>query len=268
MTSLHWAYPWAFLLMLVPLAYLVLSLRQRQRIEHYADPALRPWALREQSHAGISHTLLHLGAWLCLAAALAGPRMVLEENAATSTRQDVRIMALLDVSTSMHAADLAPSRLERARQKLYALPEQLAGESLGLSLFAGTAGVGMPPSSDPAVFRYALEHSAHLLDDAPGSELALALEAAARGLPKAGDSARAILLLSDGETEMVRSNAVLRSAEALREAGIPLFILGLGTEQGAPIPDGAGGFRQLDGQVFQSRMDSAEIGRASCRERV
>ena len=241
MTSLHWASPWAFLFMLVPLTFLALSLRQRQRIEHYADPALRPWALCEQPHAGISRTLLHLGAWLCLAAALAGPRVQQENDAATASRQDVSIMALLDVSASMHAADLAPSRLERARQKLYTLPEQLAGESIGLSLFAGTAGVVMPPSSDPAVFRHALEHSAHLLDDAPGTELALALDAAARGLPKTAGSARAILLLTDGDTDMVRSNAVLRSAEALREAGVLLFILGLGTEQGAPIPDGAGG---------------------------
>ncbi|MDD2893249.1 MAG: VWA domain-containing protein [Halothiobacillaceae bacterium] len=264
MTALHWHWPWAFLLMLIPLAFILLSLRQRSRLLDYAEPALRPWALFERPQAGLGRMLLHSVAWLCFAMALAGPRLPVESpNTPSASRQDVRIMALLDVSDSMHAADIAPSRLERARLKLHDLPDVLAGESLGLAVFAGTAGVVMPPSSDPAVFRYALQQSEHLLDDAPGSELASALDAAARGLPKASEdvkhSARAILLISDGESDMLHGNAVLLAVEKLREAGIPLFILGMATEQGAPIPDGAGGYRQLDDQPFQSRMDAAAL---------
>ncbi len=260
LTELQWQWPWAFLLMLVPLAFVLLSLRQSRRVFDYAEAALRPWALLERPQAGLGRMVLHLGAWLLLAAALAGPRLpVTNQNAAVPVRHDVRIMALLDVSASMQAADVAPTRAERARLKLHDLPDELAGESLGLALFAGTAGVVMPSSHDAAVFRYALEHSEHLLDDAPGSELAVALDAAARGLPKSGTSGRAILLVSDGESDMARGNAVLNAVEKLREAGIPLFILGMGSEAGAPIPNGAGGFMQLDNAPFQSRMDSTAL---------
>lgn len=259
-SALQWQWPWAFLLMFLPLAFILLSLRQGRRELDYAEAALRPWALHGQPQAGRGRTVLHLGAWLLLATALAGPRLpVTKPNAAALERHDVRIMTVLDVSASMQAADVAPTRGERARLKLHDLPNVLAGESLGLALFAGTAGVVMPPSHDAAVFRYALEHSEHLLDDAPGSELAVALDAAARGLPKSGNSARAILLVSDGESAMVRGNDVLNALEQLREAGIPLFILGMGSETGAPIPNGAGGLLQLDDVPFQSRMDSAAL---------
>jgi Ca-activated chloride channel family protein len=260
MSTLQWQWPWAFLLMLIPLTFALLALRRQSRLLDYAEPALRPWVLLDRPHSGLKRTLLHAAAWLCLAAALTGPRLPVESpNNADPVRSDVHVMTLLDLSDSMHAADIAPSRLERARLKLHDLPDILAGESLGLAVFAGTAGVVMPPSGDPDVFRYALEHSEHLLDDAPGSELAIALDAAARGLPKISESARAILLISDGESDMVRGNDVLQAVEKLREAGIPLFILGLGTEQGAPIPDGVGGFRQLDDQPFQSRMDNGAL---------
>ncbi|OYY74679.1 MAG: hypothetical protein B7Y40_03625 [Gammaproteobacteria bacterium 28-57-27] len=266
LTQLQWQWPWAFLLMFLPLAGILLTLRQRSRVLDYADSALHPWALLDRPQAGLGRLGLHLAAWLLLAAALAGPRLpVTSSNATTPDRHDVRVMTLLDVSDSMQATDIAPSRAERARLKLHALPDALAGESLGLAVFAGTAGVVMPPSTDPAVFRYALEHSEHLLDDAPGSELAVALDAAARGLPNIGESARAILLISDGETDMVRGNEVLQAVEKLREAGIPLFVLGLGTPQGAPIPNGAGGFQQLDEQPFQSRMDSSALAEMAQR---
>lgn len=266
MSTLQWQWPWAFLLMLIPLTFALLALRHQNRLLDYAEPALRPWVLLDRQHTGIGRTFLHAAAWLCLAAALAGPRLPVESpNSATPTRHDVRVMALLDVSDSMHAADITPSRFERARLKLHDLPDVLAGESLGLAIFAGTAGMVMPPSGDPAVFRYALEHSEHLLDDAPGSELATALDAAARGLPNIGESARAILLISDGETDMVRGNEVLQAVEKLREAGIPLFVLGLGTPQGAPIPNGAGGFQQLNDQPFQSRMDSSALAEMAQR---
>ncbi|TQV61550.1 MAG: VWA domain-containing protein [Halothiobacillaceae bacterium] len=264
MTALQWHWPWAFALLLVPLTLWAGGLLRRQRLLDYAEPALRPWALIERGDTRPVRTLLHGLAWLLFAAALAGPRLPLDQASdAPASRQDVRVLVLLDVSDSMQATDIPPARLERARLKLHALPEHLAGESLGLALFAGTAGLAMPPSADAGVFRFALEHGtgalADVLADAPGTELATALDLAARALPAREGSGRAILLLTDGEAEAVNGNAVLAAVERLREAGIPLFILGMGTEAGAPIPDGAGGFRMLDGEVWQSRMDRARL---------
>ncbi|MEW6765954.1 MAG: VWA domain-containing protein [Pseudomonadota bacterium] len=257
---LEWHWPWAFALLLLPLAFALLALRQHSRLLDYAEPALRPWAMLDRPQALAGRTLLHALAWLLLAAALAGPRLPVESHdAAAPSRHDVSVVVLLDISDSMRAIDIAPSRLERAHMKLRDLTDRLAGEALGLAVFAGTAGLVMPPSRDIDVFRFALEQSAGLLDDAPGSELAIALDATARHLPRHEASGRAIVLVTDGDADMARGNDVLSAVERLRESGVPLFILGVGTEAGAPIPDGTGGFREFEGQTWQSRMDRAAL---------
>ena len=259
--SIQWHWPWAFALLLLPLALWLTGLLRRARLLDYADPALRPWAMADQARAGQGRPLLHALAWLLLAVALAGPHLPVEQaGEATPSRHDVRLLVLLDLSESMQAADIAPSRLERARMKLAALPEHLAGESLGLGVFAGTAGMVMPPSRDAGVFRFGLENSAHVLDDAPGTELATALGLALRTLGEEdGSHGRAVLLVTDGEAEALQGNPLLAAVERLREANIPLFILGTGTAEGAPIPDGAGGFRTLDSEVWHSHMDTARL---------
>ncbi|MGC8733065.1 MAG: hypothetical protein ACP5RC_12545, partial [Halothiobacillaceae bacterium] len=114
--SIQWHWPWAFGLLLVPLALGLAGLVRRARLLDYADPALRPWALVDQARAGHGRTLVHALAWLMLTVALAGPRLPVEQaGAAAPARHDVRILALPDVSASMQATDIAPSRLERAR---------------------------------------------------------------------------------------------------------------------------------------------------------
>ncbi|MEW5973844.1 MAG: VWA domain-containing protein [Pseudomonadota bacterium] len=266
--SIQWHWPWAFALLLLPLALWLAGLLRRARLLDYADPALRPWAIADQAKAGQGRPWLHAPAWLLLAAALAGPRLPVEQpGEATPSRHDVQLLALLDLSESMQASDIDPSRLERAILKLSALPEHLAGESLGLAVFAGTAGVVMPPSRDAGVFRFGLEQGLGILDDAPGTELATALDLAlnaqlaqARSLREEDERhGRAILLVTDGEAEALQGNALLAAVERLRETNTPLFILGTGTTEGAPIPDGAGGFRMLDGEIWQSRMDATRL---------
>lgn len=261
LASLQWHWPWALGLLLVPLVLWLTGLVRRARLLEYADPALRPWALADQAQASHGRAFMHALAWLMLTLALAGPRLPVEQaGAAAPARHDVRLLVLLDVSASMQATDIAPSRLARARLKLSRLPEQLSGESVGLAVFAGTAGVIMPPTRDAGVFRFGLEQGLEMLEDAPGTELATALEVARRALDE-GDAphGRAILLVTDGEAEALRGNALLAAVEALREANLPLFILGVGSEAGAPIPDGAGGVRMVDGEVWFSRMDATRL---------
>lgn len=259
LADLHWHWPWAFALLLLPLALGLWGLWRGMRQLHYADPALRPWAIAGQGKSGRGPW--HALAWLLLVTALAGPRLAAEQAGyARPARQDVQVLVLLDLSASMQALDLSPSRLERARLELDVLPRYLAGESLGLAVFAGRAGMIMPPSSDAEVFRYALAHSDHVLGDAPGTALAPALELARNALGGGdGRHGRAILLVSDGEAEALQDQAVLAAVEGLRAARIPLFILGCGTPEGAPLPDGAGGYLMRDGRIVHSRMDAAGL---------
>ena len=266
MSNLQWHWPWAFALLLLPLLLWTIGRWRHNRLMDYAEPSLRPWAILDRADIHPGRTILHALVWLLLAASLAGPRLPLEQASdAPISRHDVQLLALLDQSGSMQATDILPSRLERARLKLLDLPERLAGESLGLAVFAGTAGLVMPPSRDADVFRFALENAAAMLEDAPGTELALALDLAARQLSADTPSGRAILLVTDGEADAINGNAVLAAVESLRESHIPLFILGIGTEEGAPIPDGVGGFRTLEGEPWQSRMDLARLEEMAAR---
>ncbi|HET20027.1 MAG TPA: hypothetical protein ENO16_05400, partial [Chromatiales bacterium] len=94
--SIQWHWPWAFALLLLPLALWLTGLLRRARLLDYADPALRPWAMAEQARAGQGRPLRHALAWLLLAAALAGPRLPVEQaGEATPSRHDVRLLVLL-----------------------------------------------------------------------------------------------------------------------------------------------------------------------------
>lgn len=262
MSSLSLQTPWALLLLLVPLSFMLFSWRARKKSLDYADEALRPWALLDQPRLNIVRQLLHFAGWLGLVIALAGPRQhATHEVEVSNTRHDVHILALLDVSDSMQAEDILPSRLERAMQKLDTLPDKLHGESLGLAVFAGNAGVVVPPSHDPALFRHALQGSRQLLQDSPGSDLALALEQGAQALQNDATRTKGLLLVTDGDAAMFANPAVMNAVERLHQAGIPLFVLGIGAEEGAPIPDGAGGYRQVDDASYISRLDRESLTR-------
>ncbi|MBI5330459.1 MAG: VWA domain-containing protein [Betaproteobacteria bacterium] len=276
-----WATPWAALLLLAPLFQALLARRARQRLERWAEPHLHPWALEARPRTHDRRRWLAWPAWALLALAAAGPRQPLDlpPGERAQPRHDLTLMALLDVSASMAAADTAPTRLERARLELTDLSRRLRGERIGLLLYAGEAGLLLPPSDDPALFARALAQAGPDLLEKPGTNLAAAL---ALALPPVGpDSSgqttggqrsvpQAVLLLTDAETGSL-TDAARAAAQRLGAAHIPLYILGLGTEAGAPIPLPDGGFAEADGVQVQSRADPAAwraLARASGGEYV
>lgn len=251
MNSLHelrmlaWAHPWLLLIALQPLLMSALLGLRRQRLLHYADAHLRPWAMQDSGKLKTSRwqAVLHALAWLLLACALAGPRLpLIAPLQQGNPRHELDIMVLLDVSASMLAKDIAPQRLQRAKLELLDLLPKLQGERLGLLAFAGSPGLLMPLNRDMAAFRYYLDMAQPALFTAQGTALANALELAQRNMP-AAPAARAILLVSDAESSVLSGPAgaaVWEAAAKLKQEGIPLFILGVGSEQGATItlPDG------------------------------
>jgi Ca-activated chloride channel family protein len=254
------ATPWAGLLLLAPLLLAGLAWRRRRKLAHWADPHLLPWAVAQ---SGIGQRRdwrrwLDTLAWLLLALAAAGPRLALEEQAEgqLGTRHAMDVMVLLDVSASMAAADVAPNRLARAKLELADLTKRLNGERLGLILYAGHAGLLLPPTADTALFARAVEQAGADLIDAPGSHLAAALDLANTTLGAEKSQHRAVLLITDADADSLADTtgeAVRAAAAKLDQAGIPLFILGIHTETGAPIPLPDGGFAERDGVQVISR---------------
>lgn len=253
---LHWREPLWLALAAVPLLFAWWRSRRRARLLRYADAELLPWAASPSAaQAGAwPRTLAHALAWLLLALAAAGPRLPLELRAGQAApRHLLTVMAVLDVSASMRATDIAPDRLARARLELLDWLGRLQGERVGLIVYAGEAGVLLPPTDDPALLQRALDQVDPRLIEAPGSNLAAALDLARAQLAAAPGTAKAVLLLSDAEADSVDTSAQAAVA-ALQHARLPLFVLGIGSEAGAPVPLPDGGFAEADGVQVVSRM--------------
>jgi len=251
---LHWREPLWLGLAMLPLVFGWWRGARHARLLRYADADLLPWAANQP--AARAHrrwrTLAHALAWLLLALAAAGPRLPLDvQDGQPVPRHRVTVMAVLDVSASMRATDIAPDRLTRARLELLDWLLRLQGERVGLVIYAGEAGVLLPPTDDAALLQRALDQVDPRLIEAQGTNLAAALDLARAQLDAAPGRAKAILLLSDADSTDEKAQAAV---DGLRDARLPLFVLGLGSEAGAPVPLPDGGFAEQDGVQVQSRM--------------
>lgn len=267
LAALQWRFPWAGLLILLPLALGWLARRRRQQLARYADAHLLPWAVARQGTGGARRLrrVAEALAWLLLALAAAGPRLpeAVSEQADVRAPHGIDVMVVLDVSASMSAADVAPDRLTRARLELQDLLARLHGERLGLLLYAGQAGVLLPLTDDRALFARALQQAGPALLDAPGTDLARALTLAREQLMRTADPARsrAVLLVSDADEDSLQGTAgeaVSQAVQALREADIPLYALVTASREGAlfELPGGARALRDGTPVISRPALDA------------
>ena len=262
--QLEWSRPWWGLLVLLPLVMALLLRLRRTQVLHYAEAHLLGWVMRGSFGQSQSRWLkiMHLAAWLLLACAAAGPRLPLVSEGGAQkqalSRHEMNIMVVLDVSPSMQAQDISPDRLQRAKLELQDWLPRLRGERVGLIAFSGGAGLLMPMSRDDAAFRYYLQLAEPSLFEMPGTAMAAAMELAQRKLMQDKSVSRAVLLVTDGEASALSGSAgvaMLEAAKNLRNAGIQLYILGVGTQAGAPIPVADGGYVEQEGVQVVSRLD-------------
>ena len=187
--------------------------------------------------------------------ALARPQWGEREEEVLSQARNV--LLLLDVSRSMLAEDVRPSRLERAKADLSDLVGSLAGDRAALVAFRGGDAVLCPFTTDTAFLREAI--AAASVDSAARGEtdLGRALRAAlALFEPLAGD-ANAIVLVSDGED---LAGAGRKAAEECGARGIPVFCMGVGSAAGASVPAGEGGKPLVHrGEPVVSKLQSADL---------
>ena len=262
--QLDWRNPWWGLLALQPLLMAGWLFWRRQKIVHYADPHLQPWALRGRLGAapvGWRNTINAL-AWVLLACAAAGPRtpLMVSQQHATTLRHDLDLMLVLDVSPSMQAQDIAPQRLLRAKLKLLDLLPRLHGERVGLIVFSGNAGLLMPFTQDLRVVPHYLDLAQPTLFDLPGTNLAAALNLAHQILSAQPGRRGAVLLLSDGDVAALSGQtgaAALAAARQLSQINLPLYVLGVGSTAGMSIPLPGGGVLEHEGAPVSSALDVA-----------
>jgi len=169
--------------------------------------------------------------------ALAEPRF--DKQIRTVKASGSNIVVLLDLSRSMDATDVDPSRLGRARRELRDLGRLLSGDRVGLVVFAGGAYPRLPLTQDFAAVELVMSETSTETFQAQGSNLAEAMRVGQALLSRADDQAgQAMLVLSDGEThDPDEARAV---ADELARDGVPVYAMGIGIEPSAiPMPDGA-----------------------------
>ncbi len=182
--------------------------------------------------------VLWVAGLISLVVALAEPRFGKRKHQVDA--EGVDLVLAVDLSRSMDATDVDPSRLERARREILDLIDKLEGDRVGLVIFAGGAYPRMPLTAD----RRALEMIVSELDtqtfQAQGSNVAEALREGTKLLSKGtSDAGRAILLLSDGEIH--EPGDALAAAQEATNAGVVVFGMVVG-QAAAPIPNGDGTF--------------------------
>jgi Ca-activated chloride channel family protein len=204
-------------------------------------------------------TLWVLGVAALLLAA-AGPRWGFQWKETKS--RGVELVVALDVSRSMDAQDVDPSRLERARREVQDLLQLAQGDRVGLVIFAGGAYPRVPLTRDRKALLQILRTMDSQVLQSQGSSLASALAVARDLFGDEAASHRGIVLISDGEawdSNLDRSD--LKSEVALlAEQGIRVYAVGVGTEQGGPIPEAGGGFKKdRTGKVVLTRLDASAL---------
>ncbi len=188
--------------------------------------------------------------------ALAGPRWGLRPE-----RTEVRgvdVVFAVDLSASMSATDLPPSRIEAARLELGDMIRQLQGHRLGLVGFAGRAYAMAPLTMDSAATELFTEGLGVDAIPVPGTALGDAVRVAVDRLPEEGEEGF-VVLLTDGEDH--HSQPLEAAREAARR-GIRLLVVGIGTPEGTTVPDPDQGGQDLldaEGRAVRSRLDEATL---------
>lgn len=193
-----------------------------------------------------------------LGVAAAGPRWGLESVEEQTAAGD--LVLALDVSKSMLAGDIAPNRLERERVLARRVLRELPGDRIGLVAFAGRAYILSPMTVDHGALQLYLDALDPDIVSQGGSSLASAIRQATDLARGARDARRgAVLLVSDGEA-LEEEDEVRDAADRAARAGITIHTVGVGTPEGAPIPQGSDGqvqsyMRGPDGEIVITALD-------------
>ena len=245
-----------WLLPLLAALYWWAEQRRRAMLSRIVAPKLRALlagngsAARRWFRAGCVLLALAL-----LVVTLAGPRAGYDTVETPHRGRDVIIA--MDVSRSMLAPDVAPSRLQRAKLLAEDLIAELGADRIGLVAFAGSAFLQAPLTLDHGAVLAALDEMDTTVIPKGGTNIAAAIRQATEAFGKAEGFSRALVIISDGEE--LDADGVTAARQAAAD-GIRIFTVGVGSAEGSEIPLGPGEFvRDPSGKVVQSRLDAARM---------
>lgn len=175
----------------------------------------------------------------------------------------VDVMIALDTSNSMAAADVKPSRMERAKSELGRFISAIEGNRMGLIIFAGASFLESPLTLDAGAVRMTLDSVGVGAVPRPGTAIDKAVAEAVRAFKTSEAKSKVLVTVTDGEN--LSEGNVRAAAAAAREAGITIFAIGIGSAAGAPVPefgeDGkpAGFKKDKSGAPILTRLDTETL---------
>ena len=220
----------------------------KRRFAQYAELHLREHYYHSHSPFWTGFKLfLSILALSCIIIALARPQWDYENKELQSSGMD--IIFALDVSKSMDATDMMPSRLLRAILQIGSFLEQVKTDRIGIIAFAGTATLQCPLTDDYEAVRIVLNGLNSNTVEIPGTDIGSALRLAENAFPE-GSKSKTLVLISDGED---LQHSALREARILKTKGIRVYTMGVGSPEGTIIR------HPETGEEVKSKLDEATL---------
>ena len=228
-----------WLLLIIPILIILKIMMwyvQRKKLSRIGNPTLlkelmpdvsrfRPWV----------KFLLLITALSSLILALARPQF--GSKISHEKRNGIEAIIALDISNSMLAQDVQPSRLDKSKLMIENLINSFINDKIGLVVFAGEAYVQLPITSDYVSAKMFLSDITPSLISAQGTDIARAIRVSLSSFTQQKGVGKAIILITDGEDN---EGGALEAVKEAKEKGVNVFILGVGDSKGSPIPLGNG----------------------------
>lgn len=250
----HNIHLWAFLLLLILVVIFVIYLiSKKQLLQSIGDSTL---IAKLSSNAGKVQKTLKFGIILLALSSLiiAWANPLIGSKYEKVKREGVDVIFAIDVSKSMDAQDVVPSRMLKAKQLVSNIVNQMSNHRLGLIVFSGNAYLQMPVTVDYAGSKMYLKTINTNMVPSPGTSIASAVSLALESFDEDSEGYKTLVIISDGEEH--DGEAVKLIAKA-KEEGVKVFTVGLGSKNGGPIPiDNQGNFKKdSNGEIVQTKLN-------------
>lgn len=246
-----------YLLILIPILIAIRMLglkKHKQQLKKFGDvqllQALMPDVSKTRNEAKFWLTIVAVALLIVM---LARPQMGTKIN--QEQRQGIEVILALDISNSMKAEDVVPSRLDKSKMLIENLVDNFTNDKVGLIVFAGDAFVQLPITSDYVSAKMFLQNIEPSLIAAQGTNLSDAIELSSKSFTKQENIGRAIIVITDGEDH---EGGAIEAAKKAKKEGMRVFVLGVGSPKGSPIPNVDGGYmKDRSGQEVMSALNES-----------
>ncbi len=229
--------------------------KKKQNIRLFGNPELLAELM-----PNVSHVRPHIKFWIQITVIILMVVVLAQPQFGTKMeevkRKGIEVIIALDVSNSMMAQDILPNRLEKAKQVLAKLVDDMKNDKVGLIVFAGDAYTQLPITADYISAKMFLSTISPQLVPRQGTAIGSAIDLSIRSFGKKSETKRAIILITDGENH--EDDAIGAAKLAVGE-GISVHVIGMGKPEGAPIPiEGTMSFwKDKSGNVVVSKLNES-----------